>query len=80
MFFLHVHRLHARCYGIRASQGQEPNNELTAQTLLIPYIIALGLTLHRIFTESAGKLHKQAHVTLQHLYTYINVYMCPRGF
>ena len=71
----------ARCYGIRASQGQEPSNELTAWTLLIPRINMLGLTIHLFFAESASQLHKHAHdVYLQHLYKYINVCLCPCAF
>ena len=69
----------ARRYGIRASQVQEPSNELTTRTLLIPCINVLGLTTSFFFTESASKLHKYAHVTLQHLYKYINVYLCPHA-
>ena len=60
----------ARCYGIRASQGQEPSNKLTARTLLIPRINALGLTTRLFFTVNASKLPKHAYdVYLQHLYT-----------
>ena len=70
----------ARRYGIRASQGQEPSKELTARTLLIPCIIALGLTLHIFFSKSVSKTHKHAHVCIQHLYTYINVCLRPRAF
>ena len=67
-------------FGIWASQGQEPSNELTAQMLLIPYINALGLTTSFFFTESACKPHKHAHVIyIQHLYKYINVCLCPRA-
>ena len=69
----------ARCYGIRASQGQDPSNELTARTLLIPHINALGLTTHLFFTASASKPPKHAHVVyLQHLYKYTNVCLGPR--
>ena len=70
----------AQRYGIRASQGQEPSKELTARTLLIPRINALGLTTSFFFTESASKPHKHAHVIyIQHLYKYINVCLCPRA-
>ena len=67
LFLLHVHRLRARCYGIWASQGQELSNELTARTLLIPCIIALGLILQRFLHRNTCKLHKHAHVNI---YTY----------
>ena len=80
LFLLHVHGLRARCYGIWASQGQEPSKELTARTLLIPRINALGLTTSFFFTESASKQHKHAYdVYLQYLYKYINVRLCPRA-
>ena len=42
LFLLYVHGLRARRYGLWASQGQEFSNELTARTLLILHIIALG--------------------------------------
>ena len=59
----------ARRYGIRPSQGQEPSNELTARTLFIPRINALGLTTRLFFIASASKPPKHAHVVyLQHLY------------
>ena len=45
LFLLHVHGLRAQRYGLWASQGQEFSKELTARTLLILCIIALGLTL-----------------------------------
>ena len=35
LFLLHVNGLRARCYGLWASQGQEPSKELTTRTLLI---------------------------------------------
>ena len=35
LFLLHVHGLRARCYRLWASQGQEPNKELTTLTPLI---------------------------------------------
>ena len=80
LFLLHMHGLRARRYGLWASQGQEPSKELTARTLLIPHIIALGLTLHIFFTKSVSKTHKHAYnVYLQHLYKYINVCLCPRA-
>ena len=70
----------ARCYGIQASQGQEPSNELTTRTLLIPRINTFGLTAHLFFTTSAIKPPKHAHVVyLQHLYKYTNVCLCPRA-
>ena len=45
----------ARRYGIRASQGQEPSNELTARTLLIPRINMLGLSTRLFFITNASK-------------------------
>ena len=33
-----------------------------------------------IFHQKTGKLHKHAHVTLQHLYIYMNVCLCPCTF
>ena len=71
----------ARRYGIRASQGQEPSNELTARTLLIPCINALGLTTRLFFTTNASKPPKHAYdVYLQHLYKYTNVCLGPHAF
>ena len=71
----------AQRYGIWASQGQEPSNELTARTLLIPHINALGLTTRLFFTTSASKPLEHAHVVyLQHLYNHINVCLSPRAF
>ena len=65
-------------YGL--AKAKEFSNELTAQMLLILRIIALGLTLQQFFHRNTGKLHKHAPVTLQHLYIYINVYLCPCAF
>ena len=68
----------ARRYGIWASQGQEPSNELTARTLLIPCINVLGLTTHPFFLASVSKPPEHAYVVyLQHLYT--NVCLGPRA-
>ena len=70
LFLLHVHGLRARRYGIRASQGQELSNELTTQTLLIPRIITLGLTLHLFFTKKLANCINM-HMSLYNIYTYI---------
>ena len=79
-------RLRARRYGLWASQGQEPSKELTARTLLIPRINALGLTTSFFFTEYINMLGltasriKHTHVIyVQHLYKYINVCLGPRA-
>ena len=81
LFLLYVHGLRTQHYEIWASQGQEPSNQLTAQTLLIPCINVLGLTIHLSFTESASLLHKHAHnVYLQHLYKYKNICFRPYAF
>ena len=70
----------ARRYGIWASQGQEPSNELTTRMLLIPRINVLGLITCLFFTTSASKPPKYAHVVyLQHLYKYTNVCLGPRA-
>ena len=53
LFLLHVHGLRARCYGLWASQGQEPSKELTARTLLILRI-----------SPSYFNNHRAAHVLL----------------
>ena len=68
----------SRCYGVRASQGQEPSNKLTTRTLLIPHINVLGLTTRLFFTANTSKPPKHAYdVYLQHLYT--NVCLGPRA-
>ena len=46
-------------YGL--AKAKEFSNELTARTLLIPHINALGLTTHLFFIESASKPHKHAY-------------------
>ena len=70
----------AQCYGIRASQGQERSNELTARTLLIPCINTLGLTTRLFFIANASKPPEHAYVVyLQHLYKYTNVCLGPRA-
>ena len=70
----------ARRYGIWASLGQEPSNKITARTLLIPRINALGLTTCLFFIASACKPPEHAYVVyLQHLYKYTNVCLGPRA-
>ena len=51
-----------RHYGIRASQGQEPSNKLTAQTLLIPCINVLGL-ITCLFSPQMLASHLNMHTT-----------------
>ena len=65
-------------YGL--AKAKEFSNELTARTLFIQHIIALGLILQRFFHRNTSKLHKHALVTLQHLYISIKVYLRPCAF
>ena len=62
------------------AKAKDFSNELTAQTLLILRIIALGLILQRFFHRNTSKLHKHALDTLQHLYISIKVYLRPCAF
>ena len=47
LFLLHVHGLRARCYGLWASEGQEPSKELIAQMLLTLRISPRYFANHR---------------------------------
>ena len=55
-------------YGL--AKAKEFNNELTARTLLILCIIALGLTLQRFFNEKLVNCINM-HMTFYNIYTYI---------
>ena len=52
-------------YGL--AKAKDFSNELTARTLLIVHIIALGLILQRFVHYNTNKLYKHAHVNI---YTY----------
>ena len=55
-------------YGL--AKAIEFSNELTARTLLILRIIALGLTLQRFFNEKLANFINM-HMTIYNIYTYI---------
>ena len=66
----------ARRYGIPASQGQEPSNELTARTLLIPRINMLGLTTCIFLNTSASQNHHNTHKLLTYgIYTNVQTFV-----
>jgi hypothetical protein len=65
----------ARRYGIRASQGQEPSNELSARTLLIPRIKRVRVNNTSFFTATDNKSPRHTYdVYFQHLYNNTNVF------
>ena len=58
LFLLHVHGLRARCYGLRASQGQGHSKELTARMLLTLRISPRFFANHRATHSALCSLEK----------------------